>query len=236
MQKLESEPRIEFENMVPGMNGLRENSFNQTWFERWQQGSTGYPMIDACMRMLNTTGWLNFRMRSMLVSFASYNLWLHWRAPAHHLARQFLDYEPGIHYSQMHMQSGTTGINTLRIYNPVKQALDHDVGGSFVRRWVPELRALSDAHLLEPWKMSSADQSRSGVRIGIHYPAPIVDWAASVKAARARLTEFRQRDDVRAQTAQVMERHGSRKSGMNITGERKSKAQASSQQLSLNLG
>jgi hypothetical protein len=83
-------------------------------------------MVDACMRQLCATGWLNFRMRAMLVSFAAYHLWLHWRAPGLFLARQFLDFEPGIHWSQMQMQSGTTGINTLRIYSPAKQARDHD--------------------------------------------------------------------------------------------------------------
>jgi len=71
--------------------------------------------VDACMRALIQTGWINFRMRAMLVSFSSYHLWLHWREPGLHLARVFTDYEPGIHWSQVQMQSGTTGINTLRI-------------------------------------------------------------------------------------------------------------------------
>ena len=81
------------------------------------------------MRQLRATGWLNFRMRAMLVSFAAYHLWLHWREPGLFLARQFLDFEPGIHWSQMQMQSGTTGINTLRIYSPSKQARDQDPQG-----------------------------------------------------------------------------------------------------------
>jgi deoxyribodipyrimidine photo-lyase len=126
IQKLEDDPRIEFENMHAGYNGLRENNFNEEYFRAWAEGRTGYPMVDACMRALSATGWINFRMRAMLVSFASYHLWLHWREPALYLARLFTDYEPGIHYSQVQMQSGTTGINSVRIYNPIKQGIDHD--------------------------------------------------------------------------------------------------------------
>ena len=130
MQKLEDEPAIEWRNFARVFNGLRPGDatplegLHRDHFEAWCEGRTGYPMVDACMRQLRATGWLNFRMRAMLVSFAAYHLGLHWREPGLFLARQFLDFEPGIHWSQMQMQSGTTGINTLRIYSPAKQARD----------------------------------------------------------------------------------------------------------------
>ena len=92
MQKLEDEPAIEFDNMNPAFNGLREDEFNPAYFKAWAAGRTGYPLIDACMRALQQTGWINFRMRAMLISFASYHLWLHWQQPALHLARLFTDY------------------------------------------------------------------------------------------------------------------------------------------------
>ena len=152
IQKLEDEPEIEFQNIHPAYNHLRQDSFNDTYFTAWKNGMTGYPMVDACMRALKATGWLNFRMRAMLMSFASYHLWLDWQKPALYLATLFTDYEPGIHYSQAQMQSGTTGINSIRIYNPIKQGIDHDPDGLFIRHWIPELRniAVSYTHLTLP--------------------------------------------------------------------------------------
>ena len=120
----------------------------------WKNGTTGYPFVDACMRYLRTNGWINFRMRAMLVSFASYQLWLDWKKTSKHLAKLFTDYEPGIHYSQFQMQSGTTGINTLRIYNPLKQSYDHDPQGYFIKKWVPELSDIPNKYIHEPWTMT----------------------------------------------------------------------------------
>lgn len=209
MQKLEDEPHLEFRNMARGCDGLREDSFNEQRFAAWCEGRTGYPFVDACMRMLNATGWINFRMRAMLTSFASYNLWLHWREPGLHLARQFLDYEPGIHWPQVQMQSGTTGINTLRIYNPVKQGHDQDPGATFIARWVPELAALPAPLRHAPWQAGGIDLAAAGVRIGIDYPAPIVDHAATARAARAAIGERRRA--ARAESERILETHGSRR-------------------------
>ena len=183
MQKLEDEPSIEFRNFARVCDGLRENDFNDATFTAWCEGRTGYPMVDACMRSLVATGWLNFRMRAMLVSFASYHLWLHWRQTGLFLARQFLDYEPGIHWSQMQMQSGTTGINTLRMYSPTKQAQDQDPEGLFIRRWVPDLSKVPLPYLATPWKMDESVQRLAGCMIGVDYPQPIVDDKAAMKAA-----------------------------------------------------
>lgn len=220
MQKLESEPEIEFRNMARACDGLREDDWNPAHFEAWCQGRTGYPMVDACMRSLKATGWLNFRMRAMLVSFASYHLWLHWRETGLFLARQFLDFEPGIHWCQMQMQSGTTGINTLRIYSPIKQALDQDPEGLFICRWVPELAAVPLPYLAQPWTMPDSVQTLARCHIGRDYPAPVVDDKAAVKAAKDRLYALRQTEFARAEAEAVQARHGSRRSGLPPTGKR----------------
>jgi deoxyribodipyrimidine photo-lyase len=150
----------------------------------------------------------------MLVSFASYHLWLHWRQTGLFLARQFLDFEPGIHWSQMQMQSGTTGINTLRIYSPTKQAHDHDPQGFFIRRWVPELARVPLPYLAEPWKMDRSLQRESGCILGVDYPEPIVEEKAALKAAKDRIYGLRKLKQAREEAGAVQARHGSRKSGL----------------------
>ncbi len=211
MQKLEDEPRIEFENFNTAYDGLRENEFNREWFEAWCCGKTGYPLVDACMRAVCATGYLNFRMRAMLVSFASYDLWLHWRETGLFLARQWLDYEPGIHYSQMQMQSGTTGINTVRIYDPTKQAHDQDPEGVFIRQWVPELGNVPQAYIHEPWHMPTDVQHTYGCVLGRDYPLPIVDHKSAARTANSHIAALRRERTTKEKSRSVLLRHGSRK-------------------------
>jgi deoxyribodipyrimidine photo-lyase len=211
IQKLESEPVLEFRNLHRGYDGLRENDWNPAHFSALTAGRTGWPLVDACVAMLRETGWINFRMRAMLVSVAAYPLWLHWHPVGQWLARQFLDYEPGIHWSQMQMQSGTTGINIPRIYNPIKQAQDHDPRGVFVRRWLPAMRRVPDSWLFEPWRMPAELQARCGLRLGEDIPEPLVDLEAATRAAKKRLFELRAQPEVRAAKAQIVDKHGSRK-------------------------
>ena len=211
IQKLESEPRLEFENLHPVFDGLRESGFDRGLFNAWCEGQTGLPLVDACMRALQATGWINFRMRAMLVAVSSYHLWLHWREPALHLARLFTDYEPGIHYPQVQMQSGTTGINSVRIYNPVKQSRDQDPEGVFIRRWLPELAGVPDDWIHTPWQMSRSLQTRSGCRIGNDYPAPVVEHEQAARRARQRIAAARRSDGAWEQSQAILARHGSRK-------------------------
>jgi len=212
MQKMEDEPELEFQNLCRAYDGLRENDWDEGRYQAWCEGRTGYPMVDACMRATIATGWLNFRMRAMLVSFAANHLWLHWRQPALFLAQHFLDFEPGIHYSQFQMQSGTTGINTLRMYSPAKQVKDHDPTGIFIRRWVPELSEVPDKYLAEPHLMPTGLQLMVGCQIGKDYPVPIVEHSEALKLAKQRLYSLRQTPEAKEAAAAVAEKHGSRRS------------------------
>ena len=208
MQKLEDEPALEHRCLHPIYEDLRPRDPDAARLEAWAKGETGLPFVDACMRSLQATGWMNFRMRAMLVAVASYHLWLDWRATAPVLARLFTDYEPGIHYPQVQMQSGTTGINTIRVYNPVKQGKDQDPDGSFTRRWCPELAPIPDVHLQEPWKAETAASV-----LGRSYPEPIVDPAQSARDAKARIWALRGDARHRAEAARITLKHASRKEG-----------------------
>ncbi|WP_369772994.1 FAD-binding domain-containing protein [Thioalkalivibrio sp. ALMg13-2] len=198
---MEDAPDIEFHNLHRACDGLREDAFDEHRFCAWKDGLTGYSLVDACMR-------------AMVVAFASYRLWLHWlhwRRPALHLARMFTGYEPGIHYSQMQMQSGTTGFNALRIYNPVKQSLEQEPEGQFIRQWVPELARVPGDWIHQPWKMPESLQRQSSCRIGHDYPAPLVDHKEAARRARERFKAVRGNGAFRQQNAGIHRRHGSRR-------------------------
>lgn len=198
IQKLEDQPDIEYKNLHSGYDGLRENDFNEVYYQAWCAGETGFPFVDACMRSLVDTGWINFRMRAMLVSFAANNLWLDWKKFSHFLSKIFTDYEPGIHYSQLQMQSGTTGINTIRIYNPIKQSFDQDKDGIFIKRWVNELSDYPNEFIHEPWK---SPLFRSD------YIYPIIDEVETRKIAASKLYSLKAKIRNSEDTKKILQTH-----------------------------
>ena len=146
----------------------------------------------------------------MLVAVASYHLWINWRETAHVLGRWFTDFEAGIHFSQIQMQSGVTGINANRVYAPIKQSMDQDPDGRFIKRWVPELEAVPVAWVHTPWRMPVSMQHQCGCLIGRDYPEPVGDPVQMAREARERLTNWISTHDLSGEAQRVLKQHGSR--------------------------
>ncbi len=210
IQKFESDCSIEYKNLNNGFDEIR-NSKNEAYITAWEKGETGYPLVDACMKCVIETGYLNFRMRSMLVTFLTHQLWQPWQAGAHHLAKQFLDYEPGIHYPQFQMQAGTMGVNTIRTYNPIKQSKDHDPQGVFIKKWIPALQHIPENIIHEPWVMSEMEQKMYKCIIGSDYAAPIIDSKTAAAFARVHLWETKKSKNVLKNNAKILAIHTNRK-------------------------
>ena len=206
IQKFEMESKMQFLSINRGYHKIIKIK-NEKKLNAWKNGKTGYPIVDASMRCLVQTGFLNFRMRALIVSFLTHHLWIAWQEGAVFLAKNFLDFEPGIHYPQIQMQAGETGINMLRIYNPTKNAIEHDKNAEFIKKWVPEISNIEGPLIFEPWKMTEIDQKSYDCKLGEDYPYPIVDIKKSYKNASNILWSMKNNKLVRSESKRILNKH-----------------------------
>ena len=145
--------------------------------EAWKRGRTGYPVVDAAMRELARTHWMHNRGRMIAASFLTKDLHVHWKTGEAWFERELADADLASNNGgwQWAAGSGTDAAPYFRIFNPVLQGRRFDPDGRYVRRFVPELSRVPDAKIHEPWTMTADEQSAAGCRIGVDYPAPIVD-------------------------------------------------------------
>ena len=207
IQKFEREIEMQEKDQNPAFSHLRKKK-NKKYIKTWEEGTTGLPLVDACMRCVDQTGYLNFRMRAMVVSFLTHHLWQPWQVGARILARKFLDYEPGIHYPQFQMQAGTTGLHTLRIYNPIKQAKEQDPEAIFIQKWVPELKNLPPYLAQNPWEITPMEETLYAFTYGEDYPKCIVSEQKAAQQARDVLWKAKKSDQSKGYREQIKRRHG----------------------------
>jgi len=152
-------------------------SENARHFAQWSEGMTGYPIVDAAMRQLLQEGWMHNRARMIVASFLTKDLHISWQRGEQHFFRHLADADLASNNGgwQWAAGTGTDASPWFRIFNPVLQAKKFDPDGTYVRRYVPELRALPASHIHEPWSMNRQEQEAHRCVVGKHYPRPLVD-------------------------------------------------------------
>lgn len=209
-QWLEDDSSIALESINTALDHVRED--NEERFHKWCKGETGIPMIDAAMRLLLKTGWINHQLRAMLISFACHTLGLDWRKPGDYLAGLFLDYVPGIHYSQIQISAGTTDAKSVKVLNPIKLGKHLDPEGAFVRSHIPALKHVPNKYIHQPWKYHGF--------VHIDYSEPVVDVKEANRFAKEVISSVKGKGSTNVQRKKT---------------KKKQSSTSENQQLSLNL-
>ncbi|WP_306606418.1 deoxyribodipyrimidine photo-lyase [Azonexus sp.] len=180
-------PQVVERSFKPEYDAIRWDDWPEA-LAAWQQGRTGYPLVDAAMRQLNHSGWMHNRLRMVVASFLCKDLGLDWRLGERYFAEQLNDFDLSANNGgwQWAASSGCDAQPYFRIFNPLNQSEKFDPEGKFIRRYVPELAKVPEKYIHAPWKMGRVEQEALGIVIGRDYPAPIVDHAAAREKTLAR--------------------------------------------------
>ena len=184
------------------VDGAFKREFNALKFDRsepywlaWCRGATGYPLVDAAMRQLNSTGYMHNRLRMVTASFLVKDLGIDWRRGERYFAEHLNDYDLAANNGgwQWAASTGCDAQPYFRIFNPVTQSERFDAEGRFIRKYVPELARVTGNFVHAPWRMDADKQARAGCVIGRDYPAPVVEHDAARKRTLERYAAARTR-------------------------------------------
>lgn len=167
-----------------GLQGINI-PWQEDWkrFNLWQEGKTGYPLVDANMRELAATGFMSNRGRQNVASFLTKNLGINWQMGAEWFESLLIDYDVCSNWGNWNYTAGVgNDARGFRYFNIPKQSKDYDPQGDYVRHWLPELASIPGSKIHEPWKLTTEEQKRYQIRLGVGYPHPVVDFFKSVKA------------------------------------------------------
>lgn len=178
LQQFTMHPQLASENLNYAANGIRIK-WNQALFDVFTKAKTGFPLVDAAVLCLVKTGYLNYRLRALLISFVSHYLWLDWRKAAPWFAQQMPDFEPGIFYGHVQNIAGCTGLYPVPIVNPAKEARLTDKQGNFIKKWLPQFEQVPGILCGNPLAMTPLEQKMYHCEVGKDYCLPIVNPAAA---------------------------------------------------------
>ncbi len=180
-QILHHHPRVAHQSFKPDYDRIEweGGDAGDALFAAWCEGRTGYPLIDAAIAQIRTSGYMHNRLRMVTASFLCKDLGIDWRRGERWFARHLNDYDLSANNGgwQWAASSGCDAQPYFRIFNPITQSQKFDPQGQFIRRYLPQLAGLSAAQIHAPWLVPVADQVRLGCVIGRDYPAPVVDHA-----------------------------------------------------------